>query len=130
MVGHLQERERMVMGGAITRPDGQPLGQVEDVKLKLGEVFGGVRFVLVRDEGPLQLRGLVITLFSLLSQKKEYPHWEGAFEGREFVATFEFTAKQVVPKIRVALYGRGTPNATPYFVELQRRMGWRTKFGW
>ncbi|MGF6227688.1 hypothetical protein QFZ27_001643 [Inquilinus ginsengisoli] len=117
----------MVMGGAITRPDGQPLGQIEDVKLKLAEVFNDIRFVLVRDEGPIKASGLMATLLSFLSQRREYPHWEGAFEGREFAVTFEFTAKPVVPRIRLALYGRGTPNATPYLAELQKRTGWRIK---
>ncbi|WP_343717175.1 hypothetical protein [Inquilinus sp.] len=117
----------MVMEGAITRPDGQPLGQIDDVKLKLADVFDGIRFVLVRDEGPIKASGLLATLLSFLSQRTEYPHWEGAFEGREFAVTFEFTAKPVVPRIRLALYGRGTPNATPYLAELQKRTGWRIK---
>ena len=117
----------MVMGGAITRPDGQPLGQIEDVKLKLAEVFDGIRFIFVRDEGPIKASGLMVTLLLFLSQRKEYPYWEGAFEGREFAVTFELTARPVVPRIRLALYGRGTPNATPYFVELQKRTGWRIK---
>ncbi|MGO1079685.1 hypothetical protein [Inquilinus sp. CA228] len=119
----------MVMSGAITRPGRQPLGQIEDVKLRLGEVFPGIRFVLVRDAGPIPLRGFVATLLSSLAPV-EYPHWEGAFEGREFAATFAFTAKPIVPKLRVSLYGHGTPNATPYFTELQKRTGWRVKFGW
>ncbi|MGF6227710.1 hypothetical protein QFZ27_001665 [Inquilinus ginsengisoli] len=117
----------MVMGGAITRSDGQPLGQIDNVKLKLAEVFDGIRFVLVHDQGPIKASGLLVTLLSFLAQRTEYPHWEGAFEGREFAVTFEFTAKPVVSRIRLALYGRGTPNATPYLAELQKRTGWRIK---
>ena len=115
------------MGGAITGPNGQPLGSPDDVKLRLDEAFGAVRFVLVRDEGAAKPSGLAKILFLFL-RPKEYPYWHGSFEGQEFATTFEFTAKPIVPKIAVTLYGRGTPNATRYFTELQERTGWRTKF--
>jgi hypothetical protein len=122
----------MALGGVIRRGDRQPLGTADEVKTELKEAFPGARFTLVRGPHPIEPttepNGFSLLRFLSWLFRESYPRWEGNFEGAEFAAEFKFPDGPVVEKVTVTLYGRGSPNATPYFSKLAKKTGWHLKF--
>jgi hypothetical protein len=124
----------MALGAVIRRGDRQPLGTADEVKDELKEAFPGTRFILIRGPHPIESMMMMhpkgLSLVRLLTWlfREKYPHWEGNFEGAEFAAEFKLPVGPVVRKVRVTLYGRGSPNATPYFTKLTKKTGWQLKF--
>jgi hypothetical protein len=116
--------------GVIRRGDRKPLGSTEEVKAQLGKAFPGIQFTFVRDGGVAPSLGFsfVSLLVWLFAIREDFPHWEGSFEGDEFIAVFTVGTRPSVKAVRVTLYGRGTTNANAYFTTLFKQTGWRTKF--
>ena len=118
----------MALGGSIRRRDRKPLGDAEGVKSRIIEAFPGVDFLLITEpEAWPAPNSILLRLVSSL-WKTRYPHWEGHFEGEEYIAAFQLDAGYDVKVVDVTLYGRGTPNAVGRFDALSERTGWRVKF--
>lgn len=118
----------MALSGTIRHPKNQPLGSLDEVKQRLTQVFPGIHFVLERGQGAVRPSGFNLGALLFRLAPPRYPYWEGSFQGDQFIATFNLGANPEVEMIRVTLYGRGTPNATPLFEELAADTGWKVSF--
>ena len=118
----------MSISGIIRRGDRRPLGSLEQVKTRLNEAFPGTQFTFVSDSNVIQPSGfnLVRLLFWLFNPR--CPHWEGSFEGGEFIAVFSIDSGPIVDTVEVTLYGRGTSSTTAHFARLAEKTGWQTEF--
>jgi hypothetical protein len=118
----------MALSGTIRRNDRKPLGVDEDVKRQIVEVFPGVVFTLIMKNEGLRPRRTSFWTLLLKLLEVSHPHWEGSYEGEEFIAVFTLGAGSNVNAVDVTLYGRGTSNAIDRFAALSERAGWKVKF--
>jgi hypothetical protein len=119
-----------MLSAVIRRPDRQPLGDAEQVKVNLSDAFPGLKFIFVEES---ESRRIPVPRFSLARLmlwlgSSRYPHWYGHIQADSFAVEFRLDAKPIVRVVNVTLYGRGTPAAEPHFTKLTANTGWQLQY--
>ena len=122
----------MSLSARLYRRDRQPLGTVDQVQESLTHFFPDTRFIKVVGPGSraedLNLSWWLRAWLFIFSDEVQYPFWEGRFERDQFAVVFNLGPDPLVQSVRVALYGRATPAATPLFDALTGKTGWRIRY--
>lgn len=118
---------RMGLDATIKRPDGKPLGTVEDVQSALAAAFPGIVLGLLPSGAEMiqaaAERGVVFP--DIIHQHFEsLPAKHGGdYEGPSFSAEFVLGSSEVVQLVVVVLYGN-TVASEPMFAMLEDLYGW------
>jgi hypothetical protein len=123
----------MSLTGTIRRPDGSPLGSVEEVKRRLSDTFPGVQFILEKEEpsgstGARQRMSLLLRLWlAEFGQRVRYPHWNGMYQAYGGAIEFYFEVDEPVRWIKATSYGM-TAGLDEYFDRLSTATGWKIEY--
>jgi hypothetical protein len=119
----------MGLDGTIKRLDGEPLGELVEVKDALAIAFPGIVFGLLPsgvDKIRLAAERGIAFPESLREQLERIPARNGGdYEGPDFSAQFSLGTSKIVQQIDVILYGN-TVASGPMFAVLEERFGWVT----
>ena len=110
----------MAIKGIIRAAGAEPLGDAQAVKTRLAQAFPGLQFVLTTGAAqPFSLAALVSR-----TQAERAPYWEGMFEGKRFIVSFQVDEGPAVAAIRFTLFGAKLALLAPYFEVLRQATGW------
>jgi hypothetical protein len=123
----------MSLRGVILRPDGAPLGTVEEVQFHLANAFPGTTFTHEESESPgsaeIQKKmSLFLRLWLLVfGVDGQYPRYIGLWQGSRTAVQFYMPAADPVRKISATSYG-STGGLDANFDRLMEATGWEVKY--